>query len=55
MSLEQIDFSKTLTDDQVYEGIMNNYSDLANEWISHQWNWMNNVYWAFNDLSLIHI
>ena len=49
MSLEQIDFSKTLTDDQVYESIMNNYSDLANEWISHQWNWMNNVYWAFND------
>ncbi len=49
MSLEQIDFSKTLTDDQVYESIMNNYSELANEWISHQWNWMNNVYWAFND------
>ena len=35
MSLEQIDFSKTLTDDQVYESIMNNYSELANEWISH--------------------
>ena len=49
MSLEQIDFSKTLTDDQVYESIMNNYSNLANEWISHQWNWINNVYWAFND------
>ena len=49
MSLEQIDFSKTLTDDQVYESIMNNYSELANEWISHQWNWINNVYWAFND------
>ncbi len=49
MSLEQIDFSKTLTDDQVYESIMNNYSELANEWISHQWNWMNNVYWSFND------
>ncbi len=49
MSLEQIDFSKTLTDDQVFETIMNNYSDLANEWISHQWNWINNVYWAFND------
>jgi len=49
MSLEQIDFSKTLTDDQVYESIMNNYSGLANEWISHQWNWMNNVYWSFND------
>ena len=49
MSLEQIDFSKTLSDDQVFETIMNNYSDLANEWISHQWNWINNVYWAFND------
>ena len=49
MSLEQIDFSKTLTDDQVYESIMNNYSDLANEWISHQWNWINGVYWSFND------
>ena len=49
MSLEQVDFSKTLTDDQVYESIMNNYSELANEWISHQWNWINNVYWAFND------
>ena len=49
MSLEQIDFSKTLTDDQVFETIMNNYSDLSNEWISHQWNWINNVYWAFND------
>ena len=49
MRLEQIDFSKTLTDDHVYESIMKNYSDLANEWISHQWNWINNVYWAFND------
>ena len=49
MSLQQIDFSKTLTDDQVYDGIMNNYSDLGKDWISHQWNWMNSVYWAFND------
>ena len=49
MSLQQIDFSKTLTDDQVYDGIMNNYSDLGKDWISHQWNWMNGVYWAFND------
>ncbi len=49
MSLQEIDFSKTLTDDQVYDSIMNNYSDLGKDWISHQWNWMNSVYWAFND------
>ena len=49
MSLQQIDFSKTLTDDQVYNGIMNNYAELGKDWISHQWNWMNGVYWAFND------
>jgi len=49
MSLEQIDFSKTLTDDQVYETIMSNYSELSKEWISHQWNWINNIYWSFND------
>jgi DNA-binding Lrp family transcriptional regulator len=28
---------------------MTNYSNLSREWISHQWNWMNSVYWAFND------
>tara|TARA_Y100000768_G_scaffold361029_1_gene318742 strand:- start:614 stop:1594 length:981 start_codon:yes stop_codon:yes gene_type:complete len=49
MSLEQIDFSKTLSDDQVYDTIMSNYSELSKEWISHQWNWMNNIYWSFND------
>ncbi len=49
MSLSQIDFSKTLTDDQVYETIMGNYSDLSKDWIFHQWNWMNNVYASFND------
>ena len=49
MPLQQIDFSKTLTDDQVFECIMKNYSKLSREWISHQWNWMNSVYWAFND------
>ena len=49
MNLQQIDFSKTLTDDQVYEAIMSNYSSLSKEWIFHQWNWMNNVYWSFND------
>tara|TARA_Y100000816_G_C26091710_1_gene577034 strand:+ start:655 stop:1623 length:969 start_codon:yes stop_codon:yes gene_type:complete len=49
MTLNRIDFSKTLTDDQVYECIMRNYSRLSKDWISHQWNWMNNVYWAFKD------
>ncbi len=49
MSLQEVDFSKTLNDNQVYEAIMGNYSDLSKDWISHQWNWMNNVYWSFND------
>ncbi len=49
MSLQEIDFSKTLTDDQVYESIMTNYSNLSKDWIFHQWNWMNNVYSPFND------
>ena len=49
MSIQEIDFSKTLTDDQVYESIMSHYSTLSKDWISHQWNWMNNVYGSFND------
>ena len=49
MSIQQIDFSKTLSDEQVYESIMSNYSNLSKDWISHQWNWMNSVYWAFKD------
>jgi len=49
MSLQEIDFSKTLTDDQVYESIMRNYSDLSKDWIFHQWNWMNSVYLPFKD------
>ena len=49
MSLQQVDFSKTLTDDQVYESIMTNYSDLSKEWIFHQWHWMNSVYMPFKD------
>ena len=49
MSIQEIDFTKTLTDDQVYECIMSNYSDLSKEWIFHQWNWMNNVYTSFKD------
>ena len=49
MSNLRIDFSKTLTDEQVYNSIMSNYSNLSKDWIFHQWNWMNSVYWAFND------
>jgi predicted transcriptional regulator len=49
MNLQEIDFSKTLTDDQVYNSIMHHYSDLSKEWIFHQWNWMNNVYSPFKD------
>ena len=49
MAIQEIDFSKTLSDDQVYEAIMNNYSSLSKEWIFHQWNWMNSVYSPFND------
>ena len=49
MSIQEIDFSKTLTDEQVYETVMKNYSNFSKEWIFHQWNWMNNVYWGFND------
>ena len=49
MSLQKIDLSKTLTDDQVYECLMENYAGLGKDWISHQWNWINSVYWAFND------
>ena len=49
MNIQEIDFSKTLTDDQVFETIMSNYSDLSKDWIFHQWHWMNNVYGAFKD------
>ena len=49
MSIQEVDFSKTLSDDQVYESIMSHYSILSKDWISHQWNWMNSVYRPFND------
>ena len=49
MNIQEIDFSKTLTDEQLYDTIMSNYSALSKDWISHQWNWMNNVYESFND------
>ena len=49
MSLRQIDFSKVLDDEQVYDHMMSSYDQLGRDWIVHQWNWMNNVYKAFND------
>ncbi len=49
MSLRQIDFTKVLNDDQVYDRMMNNYELLGRDWIVHQWNWMNNTYAAFKD------
>ncbi len=49
MDLKQIDFSKVLRDDQVYDHIMKDYDQLGRDWIVHQWSWMNNVYQAFND------
>ena len=49
MSVQEVDFSKTLTDDQVFETIMSNYSDLSKDWIFHQWHWMNSVYNPFYD------
>ena len=49
MNLKQVDFSKVLTDDQVYDHMMRNYDQLGRDWIVHQWSWMNNVYQAFKD------
>ncbi len=49
MSIQEVDFSKTLSDEHVYESIMSHYSILSKDWISHQWNWMNSVYRPFND------
>ena len=49
MSLRQIDFTKVLNDDQVYDHMMRSYDQLGRDWIVHQWSWMNNVYQAFKD------
>ena len=50
MSLkQQVDFSKVLNDDQVFDHMMSNYDQLGRDWIVHQWSWMNNVYQAFKD------
>ena len=37
MSLQQIDFSKVLNDEQVYDHMMANYDQLGKDWINHQW------------------
>ena len=49
MSLKQVDFSRVLSDDQVYDHMMSSYDQLGRDWIVHQWSWMNNVYQAFKD------
>ena len=49
MNLREIDFSRVLNDDQVYDHMMSDYDKLGRDWIVHQWSWMNNVYRAFND------
>ena len=49
MSIRQIDFSKVLNDEQVYDHIMAHYDQLGKDWINHQWRWMNAVYRAFKD------
>lgn len=49
MSITQIDFSKVLDDAQIYDHIMKNYDLLGKDWMAHQWNWLNNVYWPFKD------
>ena len=49
MSLKQVDFSKVLNDEQVYNHMMANYDQLGKDWINHQWRWMNAVYQAFKD------
>ena len=49
MEVKQIDFSKTLSDEQVYNCIVQNYEALGTDWVIHQWNWVNGVYISFQD------
>ncbi len=49
MKLKQVDFSKVLDDEQVYDHMMSSYDQLGRDWIFHQWTWMNNVYKSFKD------
>ena len=43
------DSSKTLSEDQVYNCILQNYEALGTDWITHQWNWINGIYTSFQD------
>jgi hypothetical protein len=49
MNLKQIDFSKLLKNEQVYDHMMASYDQIGKHWVVHQWNWMNNIYKAFKD------
>ena len=49
MSISQVEFTKFLNDDQVYDHMMDNYDVLGKDWIAHQWNWMNSIYAPFKD------
>ena len=49
MNIRKIDFSKTLNDEQVYDCLVKNYVALGNDWMSHQWNWLNYLYVPFKD------
>ena len=49
MSITKIDFSKTFTDEQVYDSLVKNYVTLGNDWMAHQWNWLNYLYLPFKD------
>ena len=49
MNIRKIDFSKTLTDEQVYDSLVKNYVALGNDWMAHQWNWLNYLYLPFKD------
>ena len=49
MPIQQVDFSKVVNDEEVYDHMMANYNQLGKDWIAHQWRWMNAVYQAFKD------
>jgi DNA-binding transcriptional regulator GbsR (MarR family) len=49
MILKNVDLSKVLNDDHIYDHVMENYDQLGTDWIKHQWNWINNVYLTFKD------
>ena len=49
MILKNVDLSKVLNDEHIYDHVMENYDQLGTDWIAHQWNWINNVYLTFKD------